>query len=111
MKQTFIKEYIREPKTKNPIGIAVAVKIENEVFYGYSICNKVDRFDKELGLNIALNRAHSDNYKLPLSNKTTALINKHFDSLEHRAMQYFRDLDPANVMLERILPDETVISG
>lgn len=101
MKQTYIKEYIRDEQTRNPIGIAVAVRINDEVFYGFSICNRVDRFDKQLGLNIALSRAHSDEFKLPLSERYQHLINKHFSSLEHRALQYFADVNPQNILLER----------
>jgi hypothetical protein len=94
MKQTLIKEYIRDKKN-NPYGVAVAVKDEttNQVFYGFSICNKVDKYDKNRGIAIAVNRALSkDGYSLPESPATVRAIMIRFKSLEDRAVRYFKDI-------------------
>lgn len=97
MKQTVIKEYIRNKKN-NPQGIAVAVKDGDQVFYGYSLCNPGDRYNKEFGMNVAINRALSkDGYALPQSSKTVRKIIERFLSLEKRAIRYFKDIDPENI--------------
>ncbi len=101
MQQTFLKEYIRDEKNQNPIGIAVAVRINDEIFYGFSICNKLDRFDKQRGLDIALRRAHADEYSLPLSARYQTLIDERYTSLENRAMKYFQDIPSENISFVR----------
>lgn len=101
MKQKIIKEYIRNPDTKQPRGIAVAVRDNDEVLYGYSLLNlKLDKFNKELGLTIALNRALSkDGYNLPDTLEREAIVLGAFNRLESRCLKYFKDLDPDKVKL------------
>lgn len=51
-------QYIRD-KNNNPRGVLVAVKHENGFRIGYSLCNKKDRFNKNMALKIALGRANA----------------------------------------------------
>lgn len=55
----FIYTYVRSEKSRDKIGVVAAVKIPNttEVFVSGSLCNKMDRFDKNRGLLIAVERA------------------------------------------------------
>lgn len=102
MKQTLIKEYIRDKKN-NPYGVAVAVKDPdtNQIFYGFSICNKADKYDKDRGLNIAVNRALcKDGYSLPESPATIRTIMQRFLSLQDRAIRYFKDIPQENILFE-----------
>jgi len=100
MKQVMLKEYIRNPETQQPRGIALAIRKDDEVLYGFSLLNtKMDRFDKTVGFNIALNRALSDSYTLPDTPDREAMVLGAFNRLEQRALKYFKDIDPAKVKL------------
>ena len=100
MKQTMLKEYIRNTETKQPRGVAVAIRENDEVFYGFSLLNtKMDRFDRTVGMNIAINRAKSESYELPDTPEREAMVLGAFNRLEARAVKYFKDLDPSKVQL------------
>lgn len=96
-----IKEFIREDKTKQPRGVAVAIKKDGEVLYGYSLLNTtLDKFNKKLGLDIAIHRATSEKgYKLPDVLERELMVLKAFQRIEARALKYFKDLDPSKVKL------------
>jgi len=49
-------QYVRNKK-RVPYGVLVAVKVPEGFACGYSICNKKDRFSKQMALKIALGRA------------------------------------------------------
>lgn len=51
-------QYVRD-KNGDPRGVLVAVKLPNPIGYriGYSLCNKKDRFSKDMALKIAIGRA------------------------------------------------------
>lgn len=49
-------QYVRDKKGV-PYGVVVAVKVEDSYRLGYSLCNKKDRFSKDMALKIALGRA------------------------------------------------------
>jgi hypothetical protein len=51
-----VVQYVRNKK-RVPYGVLVAVKNGNGFNFGYSLCNKKDRFTKEEALDIALERA------------------------------------------------------
>lgn len=109
MKQTLIKEYIRD-NNNNPRGVAVAVRDNDQVFYGYSLCNKKDRYDKTRGMNIAVNRALAVNgYNLPLIAETRKTILERFASLEKRALKYFADISPDNVVMDFSCQDQETL--
>jgi hypothetical protein len=98
--QTQLKEYIRNTETKQPRGVAIAIRHNDEVLYGFSLLNtKMDRFNKTVGLNIAVNRALSDSYELPNTPEREAMVLGAFNRLEQRALKYFKDLDPSKVKL------------
>lgn len=107
--KNIIKVFIRDRKN-NPRGIAVAVKHENEIRYGYSLCNPVDRFDKKIGLKIAIARALSDSYFMPICENTENEIERHFQHLEYRALKYFKDLSKTNIIrISDVNPDQTEV--
>lgn len=98
--QTVIKQYIRNTQTDQPRGIALAIRVGNEVYYGYSLLNTtMDRFNKDLGTKIAIKRALSPQYQLPKVQEREAMVLAAFNELEQRALKYFKDLDPSNVKL------------
>jgi len=101
MKQTFLKEYIRNPLNKQPRGIVVAIRENDQVLYGYSLLNtKLDRFDKTLGLQIATNRAHAaEGFQLPETAEREQLVLDGLARIQARALKYFKDLDPSKVKL------------
>jgi len=55
------KQYLRDDK-RNKIGVMVAIEKDNEISFGFSKCNVTrDKFDKNIGTQIAIGRA--DKYK------------------------------------------------
>ena len=109
MKQTMIKEYIRNEVTKQPRGIVVAVRVEDEVLYGYSLLNtKLDKFNKTVGLDIALNRANAkEGYNLPDTQERLDVVVASLKRVQDRALKYFKDLDPSKVELVFDLSEKT----
>lgn len=100
-----IKEYIRDDKY-NPRGVVVAIKENDQVYYGYSLCSPHDRYDKSTAMKIAINRALSDKeINLPTSPVTCQLIFDRFRSIEARALNYFKDIPQENVRIEFIDED------
>jgi len=100
MKQQLLKSYIRNTETNQPRGVAVAIRNNDEILYGFSLLNiNMDKFDKSIGLNIAVNRAMSESYELPDTPDREAMVLGAFNRLEQRALKYFKDLDPAKVKL------------
>lgn len=99
--QTIIKTYIRDEKTKQPRGIAVAIKNGDTVDYGFSLCNtRLDKWDKKLGTKIAIGRATAPQYQLPGVPEREKAVLDAFERLEKRAIKYFRDLDYDKIALK-----------
>lgn len=96
--QTVIKTYIRD-KSGNPRGVCVAVRENDEVFYGFSLCNPGDKYDKAQGMKIALARAAAPRYQLPKLPARREEVLKGFQNLEGRALKYFKDLKYSQVAL------------
>lgn len=90
MENTLIN-YIRNKKGE-PRGVVVAVKNEGEVLYGYSLCNPVDKWNKQRGVKIAIARALSDGYNLPEASNSAKMVIERFEHLSDRALKYFKDL-------------------
>ncbi len=90
MEHTLIR-YIRNKKGR-PHGVVVALRDNNEVCYGYSICNPVDRWDRHEALERAINRALEREYELPTAPNTIKKILEGYDNLSKRAVKYFKDL-------------------
>lgn len=103
-----LKIFIRNEKNGQPRGIAVAVRDGNEVTYGYSLVNtRMDRFDKNLGLKIALARATSTKgYQLPVVPEREALVVTAFAKLQERSLKYFKDVPPENITVFELLDKE-----
>lgn len=98
--KTMIKTMIRDKKTKTPRGVAVAVKHDNKVNYGFSLINpELDKWDKRLGTEIAVRRAMADSYQLPAVEDREKAVLDAFERLERIAIKYFKDLDYEDVAL------------
>lgn len=98
--QTILKLYIRDTKAKNPRtprGIAVAIREGDKILYGFSLLNtRLDRWNKELGLKIAMARAYATCYGLPQVQERESLVLDAFEILQRRAENYFKDVSPEN---------------
>lgn len=100
--ETLIKEYIRDSKN-NPIGVAIAVKTNDEVVYGYSLCNPSDQYNKEQGLKIAKYRAFSKKgYHLPKVADRFEKVANAYQRLQDRSLKYFKDLEYKNIVLTEV---------
>jgi hypothetical protein len=90
--QTEIYEYVKD-KHHQPVGVVAAVTAKNGVFIGWSRCkrNAGDRFDKKLGVAIAINRAR----KAFEDGKGVApapySMEPNVDAMAARAAKYFKD--------------------
>ena len=93
--QTYLKEYIRNEKNGQPIGIIVAKKVDDDkVRIGFSLCNPKDRFDKTLGEKIALSRAESERgYEFPRSKRYQDILMGRISDITRRAKRYFKVTD------------------
>lgn len=100
--QNVIKEYIRDEKN-NPRGVCVAVRENDEIFYGFSLCNPEDKYNKDLGYRIAMNRAQAPTYQLPAVEERCQAVLNAFENLEERALKYFKDLQYSQVALHEDL--------
>jgi len=61
---------IINPMTTYNIGVMVAIKFNDSIYVGWSKCCKKDRFNKEFGTMVAINRALSGKFgKIPDSIK------------------------------------------
>lgn len=105
--QTVIKEYIRDEKS-NPRGVCVAVREGDEVYYGFSLCNPEDVYNKAQGIKIALARAAAPAYKLPDVEDRYIKVLKAYENLEARALKYFKDLPYSKVALEEGFRSEDI---
>ena len=80
-----LKQYIRNKKTNNPIGVMLAELREGEVHIGYSLCHRNDNYDKQKGQAIAYSRLKSEkDINIPYS------IIEEFGPFIQRAYKYFR---------------------
>lgn len=92
--------YIRNKKGQ-PRGVVVALRDNDEVCYGYSICNPIDPWNKHKGLKIAVARALAREYELPQAENTTKQIREGYVNLSKRAVNYFKDLPKDKVEFEQ----------
>lgn len=99
--QNVLIEYKRN-KQNQPVGVMVAI---GRHALGWSLCSPNDKFDKHLGLHIALHRAAqaaelgpdkiSKNYLSKIPHSMLDL----YDKMYHRARLYFKNTS--------ILPDDS----
>jgi hypothetical protein len=96
--QEVIKQYIRDEKG-NPRGVVVALRKDDEINYGFSLCNPEDLYSKDQGMKIALARANAEAYQLPNVPDRLDSVLKAYEDLESRALKYFKDLDYNQIAL------------
>jgi hypothetical protein len=100
MKQTYIREYIRDANNQ-PRGVVIAIRLNDEVLYGYSLLNTdKDKFDKNLGLTIAANRAYSGEFFLPDVPERQEMVIEAIKRIQTRAIRYFKDVPEKNIVIE-----------
>ena len=82
---TEIIQFVRNKK-RQPVGVVVARKIDGYVRLGWSRCSRQDRFNKNLGLELARGRTLGwvGNYQIPHD------VNKTLAVMKDRARKYFR---------------------
>lgn len=101
--ETVIKLYIRDDKNR-PRGVALAVRDGENLLYGFSLLNTtLDRWDKKLGVAIALARASSPSYQLPSVLERESMVLDAFAKLQERALRYFKDMDPEKIRISKNL--------
>ena len=90
----YLVKYVKNKKGEK-IGVLVAVA-KNRV--GWAACNKLDKFNKELGLSIAMGRAHNPNFNYDSDNKQMSgndvipmFIFDEMDDMYERSVKYFKD--------------------
>ena len=98
--QTVLKSYIRESWSSPPRGMVVAVRAGDEVRYGYSLINdRLDTWDKTLGMKIALARANAERYHLPQVPEREAAVLDALMRIQNRAKKYFKDMNVDSVVI------------
>ena len=106
--KNIIKTFIRD-NNNNPRGIAVAVKTDSKINYGFSLINpKADKWNKKIGTAIAINRALSDQYELPSVKDREKVVLDAFEKLEVLSVKYFKDLEYEDIALRGHLGFEDV---
>jgi hypothetical protein len=98
--ETTLINYLRDKETKQMRGVVVAVRENDEVFYGYSLHNPVDRWDRKLGVKKAVARARATEYNLPKVEDRYELVMGGFQRIQKRALSYFKDLTPDKINFE-----------
>jgi hypothetical protein len=86
-----LRKYIRDDN-RNPIGIIVAERRNNNIIYGWSFCCKKDRFNKEFGLKIAQGRLLTGTVA-----KIPRVVEKTLENFKERAAKYFKTCTSASV--------------
>ena len=84
-------EYHRDPR-RNPIGVLSAKTIDGVVHFGWSLCKKDDRFDRDFGKSLADIRCEMDINRPILSHLPHSMFD-HFSNFHERAAKYFKDAE------------------
>jgi len=88
MQDTLINYLRKEDGT--PRGTVVAVRHNNEILYGFSLRNPIDKWDRKLGVKKAVARAMAGEYRLPeLEDRRLEVIHG-FQKHQTRALRYFK---------------------
>lgn len=92
--KTLIK-YVRDRK-KQPIGVVTAFIENGDIHYGWSLLNRRDndKWDKQIGLNLALSRAVPLNEIAlkALGHEIPQSVSKDLTSMVYRAKSYFHQV-------------------
>ena len=89
MNNNILHTYVRDRKN-NPIGVVVAVKLDNKIHCGWSLTKRTsgDKFNRETGLSIALGRAVVTN---GFDQTVPQTVKKTFTDIVVRAGRYFKE--------------------
>ncbi len=87
--ETMLINYIRNENRK-PHGVVVAFKQDGKIHYGYSLHNPIDKWDRELGIKIAVARANADEFQLPKVKDRNKVVSEAFEHMKNRANRYFK---------------------
>jgi hypothetical protein len=80
--------YIRNADRK-PHGVVVAFKQDGKIHYGYSLHNPIDKWDRELGIKIAVARANANEFQLPKVDDRHKSVSEAIEHMKTRANKYF----------------------
>lgn len=83
-------QYVRDKK-RVPYGVLVAVKNSGGFNLGFSLCNKKDRFSKQMALKIALGRANLTNQADPIGHPAVPYeVRKVLPAFNDRCKKYYK---------------------
>ena len=89
----FLRAYASRYNWKTGIhgykGTVVVFMKDNELFYGWSLCNDKDQFDKKIGTFVALQRALSVMKGKDVEGPIIDLTDE-MEDLQERALRYFK---------------------
>lgn len=84
-----IRQRIRDKHGKH-VGLMVAIKLSNTLItVGWSVCNKIDKYDKQLADKIAFNRAMYGSHT-----PAPRFAKPQIDKFSQRATFYFTNPNP-----------------
>lgn len=89
-----IVQYLRNNKNHR-VGVLVAVKFENRILYGWSLACKLDKFDRDRGIEIAKGRALASDVKDRKEEderKIPHQVLKEMPEFQKRAERYYKDV-------------------
>jgi hypothetical protein len=97
MQDTLINYLRKEDGT--PRGTVVAVRHNDEIHYGFSLRNPIDKWDRKLGVKKAVARAMAGEYKLPKVGERRLEIIHGYQKLQIRALRYFKELKSEDIVM------------
>lgn len=81
--------YIRN-EDRRPRGIVVSFKEDNQIKFGFSLHNPVDKWDRDLGIKIAVARANAKEFQLPDVDDRNKAVSEALEHMKIRASKYFK---------------------
>jgi len=92
MPDNILKKWIKTKKGCK--GLVIGTVVNDEIRVGWSLCHRVDNFDRDLAKTLAVGRVFTDT-KLPLSKPDS--IASEIDHMKDRCVRYFKKGTPSNV--------------
>jgi len=71
-------------KKRGRFAVVVAAKVDGQIKIGWSMCCKLDKFDRVEGVKAAVKRLSTDNSGAPRK------LNEEIEHMFHRATAYFK---------------------
>lgn len=81
--------YIRN-ENRRPRGIVVSFKEDGQIKFGFSLHNPVDKWDRDLGIKIAVARANAKEFQLPDVDDRNKSVSEALEQMKIRASKYFK---------------------